>query len=166
MKLWRFVTLILTALSAGMAFCHVVEMPPKLNYAPALCSRVTKIEGTYRLFGPPVGPSIEGGALLKAVVTLSILVRKRRPAFAPTRVGAARVAAVQVAWWLFVVPVNSQTVNRASESLPANVAELCDKWEYPHAARHPQDRRARVTPPLRFARDPDETRCSNRAHRT
>ncbi len=32
-KVWRFVTLILTALSAGLALCHLMEMPARLNYA-------------------------------------------------------------------------------------------------------------------------------------
>jgi hypothetical protein len=57
-KIWHFVTLMLTALSMGMAFCHLMEMLPRLKYAPALWSWVTNIEGTYRLFGPPVGASI------------------------------------------------------------------------------------------------------------
>jgi hypothetical protein len=95
---------------------------------------VTNIEGTYRIFGPPVGASIEGGALIKAVV-LSILVRKRRPASGLTLVGAACMVAAQVAWWLFVFPVNSQMVNWTPESLPANFTELRDQWEYTHAAR-------------------------------
>jgi hypothetical protein len=133
-KIWRFATLMPTALSAGMALCHLMEMPARQNYAPAPWSRVTNIEGTYRLFGPPVGASIEGGALSTAVV-LSILVRKRRPAFALTQVGVACMAAAQVAWWLFVFPVNSRMVNWTPESLPANFEELRDQWEYTYAAR-------------------------------
>jgi hypothetical protein len=133
-KIWRFVTLMLTALSVGMALCHLMERPARRNYAPALWSRVTNVEGTYRLFGPPVGASIEGGALI-AAVALSIFVRKRRPAFTLTLFGAACMAAVQVAWWLFVFPVNSQMVNWTPGSLPANFTELRDKWERTHAAR-------------------------------
>ena len=95
----------LTALSLGMAFGHLMEMPARRNYTPALWSRVTNIEGTYRLFGPPVGASIEGGALITAVV-LSIFVRKR-----------------------------SRMVNWTPESLPANFTELRDQWEHTHAAR-------------------------------
>jgi hypothetical protein len=133
-KIWRFVTLMLTAFSMGMAFCHLMEMPARLNYAPALWSRVTNIEGTYRLFGPSVGASIEGGASITAVI-LSILVRKRRPAFVLTQVGAACMAAAQVAWWLFIFPVNSRMVDWAPESLPENFKELRDQWEYTHAAR-------------------------------
>src|SRR5215212_1687848 len=126
----------LTALSVGMALCHLMEMPARRNYAPALWSRVTNVEGTYRLFGPPVGAAIEGGALSTAVV-LSIFVRKRRPAFALTRAGAACMAAAQVAWWLFVFPVNSKMVNWTPESLPENFTELRIQWEYTHAARDP-----------------------------
>jgi hypothetical protein len=87
LRIWRFATLMPTALSAGVALCHLMEMPARRNYAPALWSRVTNIEGTYWLFGPPVGASIEGGALSTAVV-LSIFVRKRRRAFTLTLVGA------------------------------------------------------------------------------
>ena len=43
----------LTALSVGMAFCHLMEIPARLNYAPALWSRVTNIESDYvRLLDP------------------------------------------------------------------------------------------------------------------
>ncbi len=133
-KIWRFITLMLTALSVGMALGHLMEMPARRDYAPALWSRVTNIEGTYRLFGPPVGAAIEGGALIAAVV-LSIFVRKRRPAFALTLFGAACMAAAQVAWWLFVFPVNSRMVNWTPESLPADFTKLRDQWEYTHAAR-------------------------------
>jgi Domain of unknown function (DUF1772) len=133
-KIWRFVTLMLTALSVGMALCHLMELPARRNYAPALWSRVTNVEGTYRLFGPPVGASIEGGALITAVV-LSIFVRKRRPAFTLMLFGAACMAAAQVAWWLFVFPVNSQMVHWTPESLPADFTKLRDQWEHTHAAR-------------------------------
>jgi hypothetical protein len=111
-----------------------MKMPPRRNYNPALWSRVTNIEGTYRFFGPPVGAAIEGGALI-TVVVLSIFVRKRRPAFALTRVGAVCMAAAQVAWWLFVFPVNSRMVNWTPESLPENFTKLRDQWEYTHATR-------------------------------
>jgi Domain of unknown function (DUF1772) len=134
LRIWRFVTLMLTALSAGMAFCHMMEMPSRLKYAPALWSRVTNIEGTYRLFGPAVGASIEGGALSTAIF-LSIFARKHRPAFALAWAGAACMAAAQVAWWLFVFPVNSQMVDWTPESLPENFTQLRDQWEYTHAAR-------------------------------
>jgi hypothetical protein len=95
---------------------------------------------------------------LSTAVVLSIFVCKRRPAFALTQVGVACMAAAQVAWWLFVFPVNSRMVNWTPESLPANFEELRDQWEYTYAARDPADLRARGTRPLRSGRDPDRTR--------
>ncbi|QYJ17248.1 hypothetical protein Rxycam_03090 [Rubrobacter xylanophilus DSM 9941] len=130
----RFVTLMLSALSAGMAFCHLMEMPARLRYAPALWSRITNAEGTYRLFGPPVGASIEGGALISALA-LSFFARKRRFALAPTLVGACCLAVAQLAWWLFVFPANSRMADWTPESLPEDFTEVRDRWEYTHAAR-------------------------------
>jgi uncharacterized membrane protein len=31
-KMWRFFTIMLTALSMGMSFCHLLELPPRVFY--------------------------------------------------------------------------------------------------------------------------------------
>lgn len=55
--------------------------------------------------------------------------------FSLTLAGAACMMTAQIAWWLFVFPVNNQMINWTPESLPADFVELRNQWEYTHALR-------------------------------
>lgn len=135
LKILQFFTILFVALSMSMAVCHLLEMPVRLGYAPALWSRVTNIEGTYRLFGPPVGAVLEGGAWILAVVLAFLSRMKRRAVFYLVLLGVLCMVLTQVAWWTFVFPVNNQMVDWTPTSLPADFAALRNQWEYTHAAR-------------------------------
>ena len=50
-RIWRFLTLVLTALLAGMTFCHVLEMPAKLQYSASMYLALHRT--LYVAFGPP-----------------------------------------------------------------------------------------------------------------
>lgn len=132
--IWRLITLMLVSLSTGMAFCHLLEMPARLDYDWALWIRVTVLEGTYANFGPPVGATLEGGAWIMAVV-FAYLMRKKPTAFRFASLGAACIVAAQVAWWVFVFPVNNQMVDWTTDVIPDDFAALRNQWEYAHAAR-------------------------------
>jgi len=55
--IWRFITFLLAALTLGMAFCHLLEMSPKMKYDVALYT--TLQQTLYRNFGVPLGAAIE-----------------------------------------------------------------------------------------------------------
>ena len=52
-KAWQFITILLTALLVGMTFCHVLELPAKMEYPASLY--LTLHRTLYVTFGPP-GP--------------------------------------------------------------------------------------------------------------
>lgn len=58
---WRFLAIILTALTTGLAFAHALELPAKLGYDAALY--VTLAHSLYGGFGS-VGAVVDVGALL------------------------------------------------------------------------------------------------------
>lgn len=62
---WRFVTLLFAALALGMAFAHLLEMPPKLRYPASLW--VTLQRSLYQAFAP-AGAILETGAVVFAAV--------------------------------------------------------------------------------------------------
>lgn len=128
-KTWRFLTVLLTALTMGMLFCHALEMIPKMQYDGALY--VTIQNTLYRFFGPPVGGFIEMGALLGSLV-LTVLVRKRRPAFYWTLAATICLAAALAIYFLFTEPVNVVIEQATATSLPANWQQLRVQWEYSH----------------------------------
>jgi hypothetical protein len=130
----RFAALILTALSLGLSFAHVLEMPAKFAYPPDVY--VTLQNSLYVSFGPPnVGAFVEPGAIL-AVVSLAYLVRRRRRALWLT-VGSAvcLLLAFPVVFFIFTEPANSFFRAARLASLPADFEAYRRQWEYSHAAR-------------------------------
>src|SRR5215207_11225383 len=41
---WRFITVMLVALSMALSFCHLMEMPPRLRWEPSLWMAATTFE--------------------------------------------------------------------------------------------------------------------------
>lgn len=131
MKTLRFLTLMLTALSMGAAFAHLLEMPAKLNYDGALWLHL--LQTLYPAFG-----RIAGVCEIVAVVgslALVIAVRKRPLAFRWTLFGALCLVATHAIFWVWVAPVNAMMAPLTPETLPADWARLRDQWEFAHAAR-------------------------------
>lgn len=130
-KIWRLVTIMLTALSMGTALCHLLEMPAKITYEGALW--LTLLQTLYRPAFGTIGAFFEVGAVVTAVV-LAFLVR-RRPAFVWTLLGALCLVVAHAAFWIWVAPVNATMSPLTPETLPADWMRLRNQWEYTHAAR-------------------------------
>ena len=130
----RFAALILTALTLGLSFSHVLEMPAKLAFPPDLY--VALQNSLYASFGPlNVGAVVEPGAVL-AVLILAYRVRRRRPAFWLT-VGTAvcLLLAFPVVFFIFTEPANAVFQAARPAAVPAGFAGYRSQWEYSHAAR-------------------------------
>lgn len=133
-KTWRLITLILSSLVTGMALCHALELPAKMQYSAAQYIAIQN--SLYVAFGPPnIGVWIELGAPLFAIA-LAIWVRKRRRAFQLTLVAIALMfLAFPVIFFGFTEPVNRVIRNATPESIPVNWQQLRTQWEYSHLAR-------------------------------
>jgi hypothetical protein len=130
-KIWRLVTIMLTALSMGTALCHLLEMPAKITYEGALW--LTLLQTLYPPAFGTIGAFFEVGAVVTAVM-LAFLVR-RRPAFVWTLLGALCLVVAHAAFWIWVAPVNATMSPLTPETLPADWMRLRNQWEYTHAAR-------------------------------
>ena len=131
MRALRFVTLMLAALTLGMAFCHVLELPAKLEYAgPQWLLLQQTLYGNFRA----LGTLIEVSAVACAVA-LTLVVRARHPALAWTLFGAICLAGAHIAWWAGAVPVNAALAQHTPQMLPPDWAQLRVQWEYTHAIR-------------------------------
>ncbi len=129
---WRFITLILAALLMGTTFCHVLELPAKMVYPASLY--MTLHRTLYVAFGPPgPGPFIEIGAILAAAV-LVFLVRRHRPAFWLTLLGAVSLAAGLALYFAFIEPANVEMKDWTLAAPPSDWMSWRDQWEYGHAA--------------------------------
>lgn len=131
MRSLRFLTLMLTALSMGMAFSHVLEMPAKLAYPGALWLMLQQtLYGNFRV----LGLALDTGALVCALL-LAVAVRRRRPALGWTLFGTVCLAGAHATWWAGAAPVNSALAQYTAQTLPADWALLRAQWEYSHSIR-------------------------------
>jgi hypothetical protein len=133
MRAWRFITLLLTALTMGMTFCHVLEMPVKMSYdGPLYVTLQNEPPGLYLLFGT-VGAFIEVGAILSAAL-LSFLVRKQTAVFYWPLVGAICLGTSLVVWLVFIALANTEMSAWTATSIPTDWTQWRNQWEFSHAA--------------------------------
>jgi hypothetical protein len=131
LQIWRFVTLMLTALLMSLAFAHVWQLPPRMDYSGPFWFQTLSM---YREFGPGgPGPVVEVAALL-SVVALAFWLRGR-PVFSPTAVAALCLITSFGLWWLFIYPVNVAMQHWTATSLPADWEVFRRRWEYAHVVR-------------------------------
>jgi hypothetical protein len=129
LKATRFVSLLLVALTLGMTFCHVMEIPGKLRLAGP--DWLTVQHNLYVAFGV-AGAAIEVLAILLTWV-LVLQVRKRRPALYWTLGAAGCVTAGLIVWFMLVAPMNAALSGWTPATLPADWTGYRDQWEAGHA---------------------------------
>ena len=131
LRILRFATLLLVALSMGMAFAHALELRPKMNYEPATYLLLHRT--LYEFFGPPVGGFIEAGAVVSSVALFGV--RRRRRAFLLSAVGAVCMVTAHIIWWLWVNPANVMMAEMSLNSPLPNWTQFRNQREYTHFAR-------------------------------
>jgi hypothetical protein len=132
-RTWRFVTLMLAALSLTMESAHLLELPQKLQYDAQMYAAVNG--SLYRYFAI-VGGGYQIGSIAAAAI-LAWLVRRREPSFRWTIAGALCLLAAFAIWLAVVAPVNGEVADAlraAPDSVPALWMDLRQRWEYGHAA--------------------------------
>jgi ABC-type Mn2+/Zn2+ transport system permease subunit len=130
-RIWRFITLMLTSLSLSPSMAHLLELPQRLKFDQQLWVEVTVFKNLYRLFGS-VGAVFEIGAILAAII-LTFLVRKHHSVFYWTIGGAVLLALAFASWVIFVAPMNAVFAQWLTNSIPADWTRYRDQWEYAHA---------------------------------
>ncbi len=111
----------------------MLELPQKMQYDAELYSAVNTT--LYRYFAI-VGGVYQIGSIV-AATALAFLVRKHRPSFGWTLVGALCLLLAFGIWLAVVAPVNgavTEALQSAPESVPALWMRLRNRWEYGHAA--------------------------------
>lgn len=131
MKVLRFTTIMLTALSLSAAFAHLLEMPAKLKYEGALWLKL--LQTLYPAFGTIAG-ACEVGAVAAAWV-LVVAVHSRPRPLGWTLLAASCLAATHAIFWIWVAPVNAALMPLSPEKLPVDWARLREQWEFAHATR-------------------------------
>jgi hypothetical protein len=133
LRVWRFATLILVALSMAASFCHALELPAKMQWdGPLYVAVQNESPGLYIMFGT-VGAVIDVGSIL-AAAGLAYLARGRRPAFRLSLVGAGLLVVALISWVVFIAPANSVMSAWTPDTVPPDWTYWRNRWEYTHAA--------------------------------
>ena len=129
LRITRFFSLLLVALTLGMTFCHVMEIPGKLRLDGS--TWLTVQQNLYVAFGT-IGAVIEVLAILLTWV-VAAQVRHRQPAFRWTVAAGVCVSAGLAVWFALVAPVNDALGGWTPASLPPDWSSYRDGWEIGHA---------------------------------
>ena len=115
-RISRFVATLLTALSAALAFGHLMEMPARLAWDAPLWIQTTVTGNLFRAFGT-FGAAIEVGAVL-ATASLAFRLRGTGRTFRYALVGALLMSAAHALFWPLVRPVNLEMAGWTPEGFP------------------------------------------------
>lgn len=120
----------LLALSMGLAWACVLEMPQKMRFDATLYVFLNRQLYAYFAY---VGGSAEVGAILGCLV-LCVLVR-RRPALVLASIAAACAVGALAIWCAFVSPMNAEMARWAPFAIPSDWIRVRNQWEHGHLAR-------------------------------
>lgn len=128
---WSLLTLLLTAVSLGPSFAHVLESYPRLTmWSPELWREATVFNGQFMLFAV-VGAPVDLGSILVSAI-LAFMLRRHRPAFWFALLGALLYAASLAAWFTVVAPANAVLATWTPGPIPENFEAIRNRWEVGH----------------------------------
>lgn len=125
------ICLVLSALSLGPSYAHVLEAPPRLTvWPPELWRDATVLHRQFEWYAW-IGAPIDVAAII-AAFTLAFLVRELRPTFWLVIAGAACLAVGLAAWFAIVAPANAVLATWKPGPIPADFDAIRTRWETGH----------------------------------
>ena len=122
----------LAALTLGLGFCHLLQLPSRLGWDQYLWVGSTVQGGLYAAFG-----SIGAVIFLATVIALGLnayFVREHgRPGFKLAAAATALFALALVLWWVLVWPVNVELAKSVDGPVPSDWTSYRARWEWGHA---------------------------------
>jgi hypothetical protein len=131
LSLTRFISLLLTALAAGVVLGHVMSRAGKITLPGQLF--VTVQNALYRNWGKSVG-ALEIGMFLSSLA-VAFLTRGRGVIFALSFVGLLSLAGMLLVWAVFINPINIRIRASTSECFPRDWVSSGDRWHRLHVIR-------------------------------
>ena len=128
----RFVAVMLAALTLGLSFCHLMQLPSRMGWDQYLWVGSTVQGGLYATFGS-VGAVIDVACVI-VLALLAYFVREHgRPGFVLASIAALLFALGLVLWWVLVYPVNVELATWVNGPVPADWTDYRSRWEWSHA---------------------------------
>jgi hypothetical protein len=123
--------MLLSGLTMGLTFAHVLELPQRLRYDAELWFALTRPNALYRYFGVVGGP-IEVAAVLGTIM-LAVVLRHQRSSNHLAAAAAVFHSAALAAWVTIVAPANAAMGEWGSRGIPPDWQTWQIRWESGHA---------------------------------
>lgn len=128
----RFAASMLAALTLGLSFCHLMQLPSRFGWDQYLWVGSTVQGGPYAMFG-----SVGAVIFVVTVIALALLAyftrEHRRPGFGLALSAALLFALALVLWWVLVYPVNVELAKWVNGPVPPDWTDYRARWEWGHA---------------------------------
>jgi hypothetical protein len=131
LNLWRFSSIMSTAMAMTAAVAHLMELPAKMRYEPSLYVRLHRT--LYPNFGKAAGPA--EALAVAAASALAWSTWQRDGSFRLTATAAGCLTAAHVIFWSVVQPVNVEMMRWRLDAIPPDWTHWRDRWELGHAVR-------------------------------
>lgn len=133
LQFWRFVAIMMAALSFGPSFSHVLEAGPRLTeWTTELWREATVFGGQFRYFAI-VGAPVDVGTIV-ATGFLAYLSRRKRIAFRLALAGCLLFGLALVVWATWVAPANAVLATWQPGPIPSEFEATRLRWETGHMA--------------------------------
>ena len=129
----RFVAIILAALTLGLGFCHLMQLPSRLGWDQYLWVGSTVQGGLYEAFGT-IGALVSIGTVIALALVAHFVREHHRPGFRLVVAAAILFGLAIVIWWVVVYPVNVELAKWVNGPVPADWTSYRARWEWGHAA--------------------------------
>src|SRR5262245_17692072 len=126
----RFAAIVLAALTLGLGFCHLMQLPSRMGWDQYLWVGSTVQGGLYAAFG-----SVGAAIFVATVIALGLLAYFTREHGRPGA-GMALAAVLLVALvlaWVLSVPVNVELAKWVTGAVPSEWTSYRFRWEWGHA---------------------------------
>ena len=131
LKTWRYIALMLSALTMAMSFAHAMEMPARMSWDAALWAGTTVDGALYMMFGT-LGGAIVVLSLVALAVVAFLMRRHTDPARRLSFIAAALYILSFVLFWAWIAPVNAEMAGWAGGNAPEDWAGWRLRWETGH----------------------------------
>jgi hypothetical protein len=132
LKIWRFIAVMQAALTLGLGFCHLMQLPARLAWDQYLWVGSTVQGGLYSWFGS-VGAMIFVTAVIVLALNAYFVKEHGRPGYCLAVLAALAFALALALWWVLVYPVNVELAQWVNGPVPEDWTGWRAKWEWGHA---------------------------------
>ncbi len=132
LRAMRFVAVMLAALTLGLGFGHLMQLPSRLGWDQYLWVGATVQGGLYAAFGT-VGALIFVATVIALGLNTYFVREHGRPGFGLALAAAGLFALALVLWWVLVYPVNVELAKWVNGPVPADWTDYRARWEWGHA---------------------------------